>query len=367
VVDQRLLRRLGQCAEHLSHVARAVDRRPVGQLEDEIAKAEVVEDVLTELLEQVWRALAQKIRLRLGRFRQVLPVHGLQEDRKVLVVLPDQLGEANARLRIHLPVAWKADVGDDPEHVLGEVLVKGNGLLEGLCQEDFRPRPDAQQSVREIDAFGHQTGGLDRDLRVDVGQVDGVIPRLVLDQNDRLHAAGEDVVLGVPPVLHLFDHGENRLHVALPQKHPVERLGRPQLLEPRQLPGVSGEQADGQLRPFFLDPANQLADLHVRQARRRDHHVEGTFLEQPQCFGGLRRAREPRGELQVELEVAELLEDQLGELAVLLEDERIVMRGHQENLDDPVLHQRRELLGPHPVPAGQLDRLLVHGIGSFPR
>ena len=172
--------------------------------------------------------------------------------------------------------------------------------------------------------------------------------------------ADQDVVLGVAAVLHLLDHRQQALDVALPEEGPVELAALSQILEPRQLPCVGGDQTDGQLGVLLLDEVDQLADLHVRQTRRRDHHVEVAFLDQAQ---GLRRfggAREAWCKSQVEIEVAILLDHQLGELAVLLEDEGVVVRGDEEDLDDAVLHQRRELLGVHAVPAGQFDGVIAH-------
>ena len=110
----------------------------------------------------------------------------------------------------------------------------------------------------------------------------------------------------------------------------------------------------------FLDPVHQIADLHIGQAGGRDHHIEIACVDQLEHFRCLGDSRETRGKTEVEIEVAVLLEDQLGELSILLEDERVVVGGNQENLDDAVLHQCRELLGVHPIAASQLDGVLAH-------
>ncbi len=87
-------------------------------------------------------------------------------------------------------------------------------------------------------------------------------------------------MLGVAAILHLFDHGQQSLDIALPQKGPVEVAAGPQILEPRQLPGVGGDQSDRQLGVVLLDQMDQFADFHVGEARRRDHHVEVALLDQ---------------------------------------------------------------------------------------
>jgi len=123
---------------------------------------------------------------------------------------------------------------------------------------------------------------------------------------------------------------------------------------------MGGDEPHRQAGMGFLDPVHEFADLHVGQAGGRDNHVENAFVNQLERFGCLGHSRETGCESEVEIEVAVLLEDQLGELSILLEDERIVVGSDEENLDDAVLHQRRELLGLHPVPAGQLDGVFAH-------
>ncbi|MBD3857979.1 MAG: hypothetical protein IFK92_15920 [Acidobacteria bacterium] len=130
---------------------------------------------------------------------------------------------------------------------------------------------------------------------------------------------------------------------------------------------MGGDQADRQLGMVLLDEVDQFADLHVGKARRRDHHVKVAFLDQAQGLGGLRRARESRRKLKVQIEVAIFLDHQLGELAVLFENEGVVMRGDEEDLDDAVLHQRRKFLGVHAVPAGQFYGFVSHQLRSGPR
>ena len=312
---------LGQAPQHLPDVAGPCDGGAIGQLEDEIAKAEVLEDVLPQVLEEVWRFLAHELRTDLDRPFPVLPLHRLDEDREVFVVLADPLGEFQPRFLVELAVTRKADVGDDAEDLAGKSFVELPRLFVVLGKQDLWSGPDPQEPVREVDPLRHQSPGLAGDLGVEVGEIDGVETGFVLDQDDGLDTTDQDVVLGVSTVLDLFDHRQQALDVALPEESPIELTTASQVLEPRKLPGMSRDQPHRKLGVFLFDLVNQLADLHVRQARCRDDHVEVAFFDQAQRLGGLRRAGESRCKPEVEIKVAILLDHQLGELAVFLENE----------------------------------------------
>ena len=244
VVDEAFVRHLGERFQHRTHPGGAGDRRAVGELEDEIAETEMVEDVLAQVLEQVGRLLAHELGPGRDSLQLVLHLHRLHEDRNVLIVLPDTLGEPDAGLGVELALAREADVSDDAEDVTRVPFVKLPRLLEGLRQQDLGTRANTQQPVREVDAFGHQASGLERDLGVKVRKVDGVEAGFVLDQDDGLYAPNQNVVLGVALILDLLDHRQQRLHVALPQKGPVELPARSEILEPGELPGMGGDQAN---------------------------------------------------------------------------------------------------------------------------
>ncbi|MBD3857980.1 MAG: hypothetical protein IFK92_15925 [Acidobacteria bacterium] len=138
-----------------------------------------------------------------------------------------------ARLVVELPSSREADIGDDAEDPALVSLVELPGLLVILREQDLRSGPDAQQAVREVDAFRHETTGLTGDFGIEVGKVDRVEPWLVFDQDDSLDTADQDVVFGVTAVLHLFDHRQQAPDVALPEKGPIELAAGAQILEPR--------------------------------------------------------------------------------------------------------------------------------------
>ncbi len=133
--------------------------------------------------------------------------------------------------------------------------------------------------------------GLGGDLGVDVGQIRRVEPDLVLDENDRLDTTLEDVVLGVESILHLLDHGQQRLDIALPQEGPVENARLPKSLEPRELPGVGNQETDGELGVILLEEPDKDLDLHVGEARSGHDHVELSLVEDAR----MPRRRRPLG------------------------------------------------------------------------
>ncbi len=57
---------------------------------------------------------------------------------------------------------------------------------------------------------------------VDLGQESRIKRHLVLDDDNCLNPPLENVVVGIPAVFGLLDQGEQRGHVALPEKDPVQ-------------------------------------------------------------------------------------------------------------------------------------------------
>ena len=358
VKDERFVGYFCQRSKHVPDVDCTGDGRAVGEPEYEIAETEIVDDVLLEVFEEVGRLFAHELGTDFDRLFLVLHFHGLDEDRKIVIELPNSSREVEARLVVELPSSREADIGDDAEDPALVSLVELPGLLVILREQDLRPGPDAQQTVGEVDAFRHETTGLTGDFGIEVGKVDRVEPWLVFDQDYSLDTADQDVVFGVTAVLHLFDHRQQAPDVALPEKGPIELAAGAQILAATAIPRRGRRSATNRWFPGKAPSrrgAPQFTVIHVGKASGRDHHVKVVFLDQLHAVFVLSRQRESRRKLKVQIEVPIFLDHQLGELAVLFENEGVVMRGDEEDLDDAVLHQRREFLGVHSVPARQFD------------
>src|SRR5262249_32764166 len=131
--------------------------------------------------------------------------------------------------------------------------------------------------------------------------------------------------------------------VALPHEHPLDVLALVAAEELLELLGVEGEQHDGHVQAFLPHPPRQLEHVHVPDVEGRDHEVEA--LLPPQEEERLLAARHP-GDARdvVEVEVAELAEQALAELARLLQQEGVVRAGDEQDVHDAVAHQVVEVV-----------------------
>ena len=119
---------------------------------------------------------------------------------------------------------------------------------------------------------------------------------------------------------------------------------------------MGGNQSDREIGLNRFEACDEGLQFRVGQPGSGDDHVETAALHHFAGLGTGRSSGEARSVPEVEVQIPVLLKDKFGELPVLLEDKGVIVGGNQENLNDAVLHQRRELLGLHTVPARELQR-----------
>jgi hypothetical protein len=194
------------------------------------------------------------------------------------------------------------------------------------------------------------------ELGVDHREKRGVESRLVLDHDDHRHARLARVVSEVAAVLDILDDGQQDPDVALPQEDALQ-LGRVVTRnEVLELARIVGQQDDGRIQPGLPQPADQLEDVHVPEVEAGDDEIVPLLFsgERQRPFTG-RDVRELRGVPQIEIE--ELGEDQLAEVAVLGQDEEVVQARDQQD----VLHVKGHQLLKPDLPAA------VVSLGSLSR
>jgi hypothetical protein len=352
VVHEGLLRHRGQRLLEPPQVGGAAHLGPVPPDEDEVAEPEVVEHHVPQLLEEQRRPLEQEVRADAVGEGLVLGPRGVQDDRHVGPGRPHLAGELGPRLGHLLPRPRELDVRDDAQHL---VRVAPEGLLRLLprgAEQDLRPRPHAQDLLREVQALDDHALRVVQQLRVHDGQERGVVPDVVLDEDDHLDPDDPGVVLGVPPVLDRLDDAHEHPRVALPQEGPLDGRGVLAGLEVGELPGVPGEEDDGHVQALGPRAAGELGRVHVREVGGRDDQVH------PAVRPGHAERLHPRGDAGeagrvVQVEVPELAQHPLGELAGLLEDERVVGGRHEQDVHDAVLHQVLVVVEPPPSGRGR--------------
>ena len=340
VVLHRLARDRAQQPDHGLEVGRAPHLGAVRQAEHELAETEVVQHEAPQVLQQRARALLDEAGPHAVRHRRQVGVRRLQHRRRVRVHVLDAADELQPGVLARRALPREAPVGD---HAQQRVLVAGvetPGFLEGAGQQDLRPRAQPQQPVAQVDALGHQRLGLLEDLAVEQRQVRRIEADRVLDQQDAPHVAVARVVRHVALVLAVLDDGQQQPHVAVPQEGAVDAALAVGVLQVLQLARAEGQRVDGHVGHPAADAPGQLGRRHVPQPRHGHHHVVAVGLQQLDGLVAAAGARHVRRIGEVQLAV--LVQQQLGEPPALFQGVGVVLRRDQEDLLDPERHQVAE-------------------------
>ncbi len=309
----------------------------VGQAEDELAEAEILQHEPPQILQQRARALLDVAGPHAVRHRRQVDVGRLQHRRRVRIHRLDAADELQPGVVAHRALPGETPVGDDAQQRVLVARVEVPGLLEGARQQDLRPRPQPQQPVAQVDALGHQRLRLLQHLVVQQRQVGRVEAHRVLDQQDAPHAAVARVVRHVALVLAHLDDRQQQPHVPVPQEVAVDAALAVGVLQVLQLARAEGERVDGHVGLAAAQAQRQLGRRHVPQPRHGHDHVVAVGLQQLDGLVAAAGARHVRRVAQMQLAV--LAEQQLGQPAALLQRVGVVLARDQEDLLDAVGHQ----------------------------
>ena len=333
--------------QHLQ-VVRACDFGAVRQPEHEIAEAEMIDHELPQVVQQRRRVFQQeRCADRSGERFAVRPAR-LKHHGNVRLARAHEAGELDAGLARQRAGLRKLDVRNHAEHVLFVPVEVLPCLFERAAQQDLGPRLQSHQLVREVDPFGHEAQRVIHQFGVDDRQERRVEPDVVLDDDDRLHAQRPRIADDVDPILDQLDDRRQDPHVALPEKDAGQIGG---VVPRHEIAGgarVVREQRHRDVAAAFADAARERRGVHVADVQRADDQVVAAVGRGArERFGARRHARQRRWMADVEIE--ELTEDQLVELAVLRERERIVQAGDEQDLLDAEVRQVDEALPGSPI------------------
>ena len=339
VIHQGFVRHGKQQVPELLHASSPADGLTLPIAEHEIPEAEVTKHEFRQLHGEVFRILIDIAGIQCPGCVGSLRFGGLQQDSQVRHLPAHVFDKHHPRLVIPLSLDGKLHIRDQAEHIVLVFLDDGLGLFERLRHQHLGPRPHAQQLLHLNQVFvGDDSLGLLHDLRVQQGQIAGVVADRVLHQQDHPHQADLGVLDRIDLVLDVLDHGQEYLRVPVPHEDLVQ-IGEPVPLlgDQGDLGVVVQQQQDGNIRIDLPDTAAQLERADLIDAHGQDHHVEGAVFQDLDRLLAEGNAGDSGGGGQIELVI--LPEDLLGELVLLFEDEGIVDRGDQEDLPDPELHQ----------------------------
>ena len=336
------MRDVGEHALEGVEVLGARDLGPVGHPEDEVAEVEPVPHQVPDLAQQVPGAFQEEVRPHAAGERFVLRAAGVEDRRDVRPHLAHRGDEPLPRLRVGPAAAGELDVRDHPEDPVPVGIEVLPGLFVAVAEQDLGPPPDPVELLRETQPFRDQFPGLFEDRLVRHRQEGRVVADAVLDEQDGGNAEPAGVLRRVPAVLDLLHDREEDADVPLPHEGLFEVLA----VVPREVfahrAGVVAEERDRGLAPRVAEAVREGSDVHVPEVRRRDHELEavghpGDALERFVAGLHLDHAREGS-----EVQVKEPGEDPVVELAVLGEDERVVVTQHEQHVVDLEADEVRE-------------------------
>ena len=257
----------------------------------------------------------------------------------------------------------EAHVGDHAEKVLAVSVVELGSLVVAAGEEDLGPGAFAEDLLLLVEGVFEELGVLEQDQLVELGQVGRVEADRVLDQKDGLHAAFEDVLVGVHLVLDKLDDTDDQVRVSVPGEDVVETRMVLLLDAAVDVLREGGEQRHGGVGVSLLDDLGELEDVGLPDVVHREDEVVGVDLAQG--FEGLGRVADARQRRRVRhVEVDVLLVDLGFDVSVLLEDVAVVTATDEQDLVDPVLH---ETVGEFAPVGHVLFEAFVHSDSKFDR
>ena len=213
---------------HIAQIFGASDQCAIDWIAElEIAKCELASDIVGQLLVEGLRVLLNKAHFELlGLLAETL-LGRLQQNGHQWIIFTNQATEIDTRVLLFVRTAVgraqrKTDVRDHTEQVAFVTLVDSNGVLIVGRQEDLRAGTLAQNLLLFVVGIFQKLTVLQQHKFVDRRQIGRVVTDRVLDQQDRLHTALQDILIGIHSVLDQLDDSDNQVGIAVPAEDVVE-------------------------------------------------------------------------------------------------------------------------------------------------
>jgi len=280
VVFERLVGNRGDHLLHLRQILGAADDGSrIGVLEEEVAECELLGDIFVQLREQRFRILGDESGSQPAGLRLEFGLRRLQQYGHQRVVLLDAAAEVDAGVALLafgrvVAVEYEPHVGNHAQHVLLVTVVKLHGLLVVGGEQDLGACAFAQDLLLFVEGVLQEFGVLQQDQFVEFGQVGRVEADRVLDQQNGLHAALDDILLGVHLVLDQLDDRHDQVGVAVPAEDVVESRTVLLLDAAVDVFREGGEQRHGNLRMALLDDLGEREDVQFPHVVHRQDEVE---------------------------------------------------------------------------------------------
>ena len=344
MVFERLVGDRGDHLLHLREVLGAADLGArVGVLENEVPEGELLGDVFAQLRKERLGVLGDEPCAQLRGLLAEGHLRRLQQHGHQRIVLLDAAAEVDSGvelLALGRVVAAEDEphVGDHAQQVLFVAFVQLHGLFVAAGQQDFGTRSLAKHLLLFVEGVFQKLGVLQQKQFIELGQIGRIEADGVLDQQDGLYAAFEDVLVGVHLVLDELDDTDDEVRVAVPREDVVQSRTVLLLDAAVDVLRKGGQQRDGGVGVALLDDPGEREHVGFADVVHREDEIERIVASQClQCLGRRADARQRRRVRHVEVDV--LLVDLRFDVPVLFEDVAVVAATHEQDFVDAVFHE----------------------------
>ena len=329
---------------HITQVLRATDQSTIDRITElEIAKRKLTSNVLGKLLVQRLRGFVQEADIEpLGLLAEAL-LGRLQQNGHQRVILTNQATEVDTRVLLFVGTAVgraqrEADVRNHSEQVVLIALIDLHGVLVVGRQKYLRAGTLALNLLLLVVGIFQKLTVLQQHKLVDRRQIGRVVANRVLNQQNRLHTALQDILVGIHSVLNQLDDGDDQVGIAVPAEDVVESRAILLLDTAIDILREAGQQHHRHLRIALLDDAREGKHIGLTHVVHRQNEVESTLrFEAFERFGGRTDTRQRGGITHIEVHI--LLIDLRLDVAVLFEDIAVVAATNEQDFVDSVAHK----------------------------
>ena len=339
--------RVGNLRNQLLHIAQilgATDQRTIdGILEDEVAEGKLLTDIVSQLLVQRLRVFVNESHAKLLGLCAVALLRRLQQNGHQRVVVANQAAEIDTSIDLLVRAAIgrtqrETNIRDHAEQVLLISLIDAHGVFVVGRQQNLRAGTLTQNLLLLIVGIFQEFAILQQHKFIDRGQVGRVVANRVLDQQNRLHAALQDILVGIHSVLDQLDDGDDQIGITVPAEDVVQSRTVLLLDAAIDILREAGQQHYGYLRVALLDDTREGKHIGLTHVVHRQNEVETTLrLQTLQRLGSRADARQ-RGRV-AHIEVHILLIDLGLDVTVLFENIAVVAATYKQDLMDSVAHK----------------------------
>ena len=248
----------------------------VGVAEDEVAKAEVVAQVVAQIDGNLLGVLVDETCMASLGEPGLVGLARVEDEGNIRVSGTNGREQLEAGLFVLLASGCQGEtaVADDSQRVVGKAVVEQPRFFVVAGKHYLWPASHAEGLEARVESFGGKLQALLEHEFIEGRQYAGVEADAVLHDQQHLHASRAYVVLQVHTVLHELDDGEQQFRVAQPAEDVLEDAEVLVLHASGDAVGEGRQHDDGNGRIVVLDASGNVEDGVVLGSRHADDEID---------------------------------------------------------------------------------------------